>query len=556
VLKQSGKSMDCERGVSMATDGTRRRLSICLINPKFELSFWSYDFVLPMMPGDRRCWAVTAALPALAALAPPDCTVELLDENVEPIDFEALRRFDVIGVTGMMVQGDRMREILTELRKLPATVAVGGPYVSVAEEMFVGLCDVRFVGEAEQTWPAFLDALAAGECVAERYEQAEKTDMTRVPPPRYDLLKAERYFMAALQFSRGCPFLCEFCDIITIFGRRPRLKSPVQMIAEFETIRRAGLRHCFLVDDNFIGNKRAAKVLLRATIDWQRANGYPMWFSTEASIDLADDPELIELLVEANFRQVFIGIESPRVASLTEVRKIQNVRGDTLDAKLKRIRDGGLVISGQFMVGFDHDDEAIFDEQFDFIQRNGIAQALVAILAPVPTTPLHDRLVAEGRLDFADPEVIFAPKLMSRDVLKRGYGRLMERLFEPDAYFTRLLRGYRDSPAFRRRRAALDAVTSRRRTVAARLTALLGVSIQAARLARALAAGGSLVRLGVPYLRFFVAQKLSLGREAIPFAAFLFLCVVHWHYFNVARRPRKGAFGTVIPVRRPLKGAA
>jgi radical SAM superfamily enzyme YgiQ (UPF0313 family) len=326
------------------------------------------------------------------------------------------------------------------------------------------------------------------------------------------------------------------------------------MIAEFETIRRAGLRHCFLVDDNFIGNKRAAKVLLRAVIDWQRANGYPMWFSTEASIDLADDAELIGLMVDANFRQVFIGIESPRAASLAEVRKVQNVRGDSLDAKLRRIRDGGLVVSGQFMVGFDHDDEAIFDEQFDFIQRNGIAQALVAIVAPVPTTPLYNRLAAEGRLDFADPEVIFAPKLMSREALKRGYGRLMERLFEPDAYFTRLLRGYRDSPAFRRRRAALDA--SRRRTVAFRVTALLASSIQAARLARALATGGSLVRLGVPYLRFFITQKLSLGREAIAFDAFLFLCVVHWHYFNVARRPRKGAFGTVVPLHRPLKGAA
>jgi Domain of unknown function (DUF4070) len=235
---------------------------------------------------------------------------------------------------------------------------------------------------------------------------------------------------------------------------------------------------------------------------------------------------------------------------------VQNVRGDSLDAKLQRIRDGGLVISGQFMVGFDHDDEAIFDEQFDFIQRNGIAQALVAIVAPVPTTPLYDRLAAEGRLDFADPEVIFAPKLMRREALKRGYGRLMERLFEPDAYFTRLLRGYRDSPAFRRRRAALDAATSRRQTVAARVTALRGATVQAARLARALVAGGVLVRLGVPYLRFFVAQRLSLGREAIAFNAFVFLCAVHWHYFNVARRPRKGAFGTVVPARLPLKGAA
>ena len=285
-----------------------RPLSVCLINPKFEPSYWGYDFTLPFMPGDKRCWVVTGALPALAALAPPHCTVELLDENVEPIVFEALTRFDVIGVTGMVVQGDRMREILLELERLPATVVIGGPYVSVAEQTFAGLSDVRFIGEAEQTWPEFLVALAAGEPVAERYAQAEKTDMRTVPPPRYDLVKADRYLMASLQFSRGCPFTCEFCDIITIFGRRPRLKSPEQMIEEFEGLRRAGFRLCFLVDDNFIGNKKEAKTLLAALIAWQRRLGYPLQFLIEASINLADDAEMIELMVEANIRQVFIGI--------------------------------------------------------------------------------------------------------------------------------------------------------------------------------------------------------------------------------------------------------
>ncbi len=528
-----------------SSPGSPRRLSICLINPKFELSFWGYDFVLPMMPGDKRCYAVTAALPALAALAPPDCAVELIDENVEPIDFAKLERFDVIGVTGMMVQGERMLQILAELRRLPATIAVGGPYVSVAEDVFEGLCDVKFIGEAEETWPAFLAALAAGEPVAARYEQAEKTDMRRVPPPRYDLLKTDRYVLAALQFSRGCPFLCEFCDIITIFGRRPRLKTPAQMIVEFEIVRRAGLRHCFLVDDNFIGNKREAKALLRTLGEWQRANGYPLRISTEASIDLADDPELISLMVEANFRLVFIGVESPRAASLGEIRKVQNVRGDSLEAKLQRIRDGGLVISGQFIVGFDHDDEAIFDEQFDFIQRTGLAHALVAILAPVPTTPLYDRLKAEGRLDFADREVIFEPKLMSRQALKDGYGRLMHRLYEPEAYFRRLMAGYGGSPAFRRRRAAIDRAASGPPSAAAKLREVAAGMIQALKLAREIRRAGCFRRLGAAYGRAWIEQKRSLGREAIAFSAFVFLCVVHWHFYNVARRPRKGAFGVV-----------
>ena len=201
------------------------RLSVCLINPRFEPSFWGFDFALPLMPGQKRCWVVTGALPALAALVPENCDVELIDENVEALDFDNLERFDVIGVTGMIVQGRRMFEILDRLQGVRGRVVVGGPYVSVAESLFEDVSDVRFVGEAEETWPAFLKALMAGEPVSDRYEQPDKTDMRKVPAPRYDLLKADRYLMASLQFSRGCPFLCEFCDIITIFGRRPRVKA-------------------------------------------------------------------------------------------------------------------------------------------------------------------------------------------------------------------------------------------------------------------------------------------------------------------------------------------
>ena len=406
------------------------------------------------MPRDKRCWVVTGALPALAALAPPHCSVTLLDENVEQIDFGLLDRFDVIGVTGMIVQRRRMREILQNLQSLPAMIVVGGPYASVAEDAFAGLCDVTFVGEAEHTWPAFLTALAAGEPTAKRYEQLERTDMRSVPVPRYDLLKADRYQMASLQFSRGCPFLCEFCDIITVFGRKPRAKSPEQMLAECEAVRRAGLRRCFLVDDNFIGNKKEARRLLVTLIAWQLRNNYPLEFYTEASIDLAEYPDLIELMVQANFNQVFIGIESPRAKSLAETRKVQNIRGDSMENKIRRIRDGGLVVQAGFIVGFDSDDESIFDEQFEFIQRTGIAQALVARLSPVPTTPLYARLAAEGRLDFADDEIVFRPMRMSRDALKRGHAELVRRLYEPDSYFGRLFAGYREiagvSPSSRR----------------------------------------------------------------------------------------------------------
>jgi radical SAM superfamily enzyme YgiQ (UPF0313 family) len=496
------------------------------------------------MPRRKRSWVVTGALPSLAALAPPHCSVTLLDENVEQIDFGSLDRFDVIGVTGMIVQRRRMREILERLQGLPATIVVGGPYASVAEDAFTGVCDVRFVGEAEESWPAFLTALAAGEQVAERYEQPERSDMRRVPTPRYDLLKADRYQMASLQFSRGCPFLCEFCDIITVFGRKPRSKSPEQMLVEFEAVRRAGLRHCFLVDDNFIGNKKEARRLLVALIAWQRSNGYPLEFYTEASIDLAEHPDLIELMVQANFSQVFIGIESPRAKSLAETRKVQNIRGDNLENKIRRIRDGGLVIQAGFIVGFDNDDELIFEEQFEFIQRAGIAQALVALLSPVPTTPLYARLAAEGRLDFADDDIIFRPKRMSRDALKQGHAGLMRRLYEPENYFGRLFAGYRESPDFRRRRAARSAAAPPR-AISARLVQAVAGTLQASKLARAMRQAGMLKRLGGAYLQVWRRLNRPLGRDAIPFHVFVGMCVVHWHFFNMARQPRNVTFGNV-----------
>src|SRR3954462_10898216 len=230
-----------------------RRLAICLINPRSRPSYWTADFALPIYSLGRKlkCSTANGSIVSVAALVPPPHEVVIIDENVEAIDFESLRRFDVIGVTGMIVQAERMQELLRALRKLPAMIVVGGPLVIVNETMFEDLCDVRFVGEAETTWPAFLKALESGVPTQERYEQIEKTDMTTVPVPRFDLLKRGAYGTAPVQFSRGCPFLCEFCDIITIFGRRPRVKHPEQVLAELDALLAQGFRGCFLVDDNF-----------------------------------------------------------------------------------------------------------------------------------------------------------------------------------------------------------------------------------------------------------------------------------------------------------------
>jgi radical SAM superfamily enzyme YgiQ (UPF0313 family) len=534
-----------EKSESPLPDSPLRRLRVCLINPRFNPNYFGMDHVLPLLPGDKRNIMVTGALPALAALTPDHCSVELVDENVEPIDFEALKDYDVIGVTGMIVQHQRMREILLRIKDYPATVVLGGPYVSVAESQFIGLCDVRFIGESELTWPQFLRALARDEPILERYEQPDRTDMSTVPPPRYDLLKAPRYVMATLQFSRGCPFMCEFCDIITIFGRKPRTKSPAQMIREFDAIRAAGFTRCFLVDDNFIGNKHKAKELLAALIQWQEANHYPLIFTTEASINLADDAEMMQLMVKANFRQVFIGIESPRAASLEETRKVQNTRGDGLLEKIQRVRDAGLVINGGFMVGFDNDDEAVFEEQYDFISAAGIANASLAILTPIPSTPLYKRLETEGRLDFGRTDVIFHPKKMTRDVLKNGYVSLMKRLYDPAAYFNRLLGGYEKSPQFRDSRRTQDRRIGAKVTVAGRLLEWIGGCLVLWRLLRVLSRNGALASPGRAYWHYWRRNRQVLGADAIPFATFVRLCAEHWHFFNIANDDQT-RFGSVV----------
>ena len=348
---------------------------ICLINPRFQTSFWGLNHAMPLL-GKKSSMPVLA-LPVLAGLTPTEHEVVLIDENVEEIDFDSLESFDIVGLTGMTVQRDRMREILVELRAREIFTVVGGPWISVAEDWYDGLVDVIFVGEAEETWPRFLDEWEQGEH-RPRYEQAEKTDMTKVPLPRYDLVPFPEYAMGCIQTSRGCPFQCEFCDIIVIFGRRPRVKTPEQVIAEVDAQYRRGARLIFLVDDNFIGNKKAAKGILRALVDWQRRHGYPLAFSTEASLDLAEDDELMQLMTEAGLVVVFVGIESPDEEALRETKKYQNMRGNLLD-RVRRIQDVGLEVYAGMIVGFDHDDVRIFERQYEFLSRARISAAMTGM---------------------------------------------------------------------------------------------------------------------------------------------------------------------------------
>ena len=293
---------------------------IVFINPRFTPSYWGWEHALPMM----RARAVLAPinLPLLAALTPAEHSVVIVDENVEEIDFDRCARADIVGLTGMNVQRRRMHEILAELKRRGAFVVIGGPWVTVYEDDFGDLPDAVFVGEAEETWPRFLKDWSAGRH-QRRYEQEAKTDMATVPAPRFDLVPMKKYLYGSVQISRGCPFTCEFCDIIVVFGRRPRVKRAAQVIEELNQLYAAGMHDVFIADDNLTGNKKALKPILRAIIEWQKARYYPLALATEASIDLAEDEEMMHLMVEANIDAVFIGIKSTNEAALRETKRIQ-----------------------------------------------------------------------------------------------------------------------------------------------------------------------------------------------------------------------------------------
>ncbi|WP_156302572.1 B12-binding domain-containing radical SAM protein [Methylogaea oryzae] len=425
--------------------------NIILINPCFSASFWSMTHSLPIL--GRQAVIPTAALALLAALTPAEHEVRIFDEAVEPIDYDEVARADIVGLTGMVVQRERMREIAGKVKAMGKFLAVGGPWITVQEDYLQGLADVIFVGEAEQTWPVFLRDWAAGGHQI-RYEQSERTDMASVPAQRLDLLKLDRYLQGSLQISRGCPYRCEFCDIIVTFGRQPRVKTADQVIGELDAWYRAGIMAVFLVDDNIIGNRKALLPILDRLAQWQRQHGYLVSLHTEASINLADDEELLDKFVEANIRTVFVGIETPNPAALMETKKFQNVdqreqregfcqeEAETfLLQRIHKIQRKGIKVTCGLIVGFDSDPPDIFDVHRRFLARSGIMHAMVGLLSAIPKTPLYERLKAAGRLDEKDPPdygTNVIPANMSREQLARGYTELMRDAYEPDAYFDRL----------------------------------------------------------------------------------------------------------------------
>lgn len=414
---------------------------IVIVNPRFGVSFWGLEHCMKLF--GKRANLPVACLALLAALVPDHHKVTLIDENVEDIDFDALADADLVCVTGMSIQGRRLIEIVEEVKARGVMTVVGGPMATVEPEVLEGLADVVFVGEADETWPQFLREWEEGRHRS-RYEQPEKTEVTRLPLPRIDLLKIDRYMFGSLQISRGCPFTCEFCDIIVTFGRRPRLKTSEQVLAELEAFQHAGMKIVFVVDDNLIGNKKAIKPVLRDIVRWQQERAYPLTLFTEASLDLAEDEELMELMGLANFQNVFIGIETPNEDSLRETKKLQNVRPNagTLLERVHRIQGHGIDVWCGMIVGFDHDDPSIFKVMPKFLSDARISAALIGMLHAIPTTPLYDRLKKAGRLNEDEDSDRFGtnviPLGMSQETLRDGFVEVMKACYGPDAYFQRL----------------------------------------------------------------------------------------------------------------------
>ena len=417
-------------------------INVLMVWPRFPPSFWGFEGVIEMLP--EAAMTPPLGLITVAALCPPSWTIRLIDHAFDELREEDLLWADLVMISAMHAQRRDARSILAQARKLGRRTFVGGPWASTDPDVVVQEADHVLVGEAEEAFAAIAIALEQG-TAQHLYRIIDKPDMTASPVPRFDLLKLHKYTSMPVQFSRGCPFQCEFCDIITIYGRKPRAKTPDQLIAELDVLRALGWHNeVFIVDDNFIGNHHKALALSKELAAWQIRHDHPFSFYTEASIDLAAKTELLAAMVEANFMYVFIGIETPSSEALKESRKFQNLRSDNVQ-QVRIIQEAGLWVLAGFIVGFDSDDDTIFTRQRDFIELTNITWAMAGVLQAPPTTALYDRMKLEGRL-IENSEAItnFSPPnfetVLDLPVLLRGLSTLLFNLYEAEPFFKRALR--------------------------------------------------------------------------------------------------------------------
>jgi len=417
-------------------------MKILLVYPHYPDTFWSFRHALKFI--DRKASFPPLGLLTVAAMLPVEWEKRLVDMNVRALSDEELAWADYVFISAMTIQRNSAQEIIARCRRMGVKSVAGGPLFTACHEDFPDV-DHLVLGEAELTLPPFLADVLRGE-PRHLYADEQWANLADTPIPLWGLIDVGNYAAMNIQYCRGCPFDCEFCDITALFGRKPRSKTREQLIAELESLYVRGWRGAiFFVDDNFIGDKgKLKREILPAIIDWMERKGRPFYFYTEASIDLADDPQLMELMVRAGFEEVFIGIETPNEESHAESGKMQNKNRDLL-ASVKFIQRSGLQVHGGFIVGFDSDPPSIFDRQILFIQESGIVTAMVGLLSAIRGTRLHQRLSREGRLlgegagNNTAIDLNFVPR-MKTDELINGYRTILDTIYSPKNYYQRVIR--------------------------------------------------------------------------------------------------------------------
>ncbi len=422
-------------------------MNALLIYPEWPDTYWSFKYALSF-EGKRSAYP-PLGLMTVASLLPSDWKKRLVDTNVRPLSDADLRWADVAMLSGMLVHKKETLEILARCRKRGLRTVIGGPITSSVAELRQH-ADHVVIGEAEEIVPGLALDLERG-TAKPLYQASERPMLSTTPVPDLSLIDMKHYSAMAIQYSRGCPFNCEFCDIIEIYGRRPRLKSAEQVIAEVEQLRDRKWRgSIFVVDDNFIGNKVKVKEMLPVLAEWNNRQRKPFTFFTEASLNLADDLDLLQKMKDSRFIRVFLGIETPVEESLKEAQKLQNTRRNLMDS-VRRIQSYGMEVMAGFIVGFDNDPEEIFDRQVEFIQESGIPLAMVGLLLALPGTQLYRRLSKEGRIlaegsgNNMNLTLNFIPK-MNPERLVEGYRSILKRIYDPDAYYDRVRRFLAESP--------------------------------------------------------------------------------------------------------------
>jgi len=488
-------------------------MKVLLLYPEFPDTFWSFRHALPFI-GKRSAYPPLGLL-TVSAMLPTHWKRKLVDLNVEKLRDRDLAWADVAFLSAMLVQGPSLAQLIARCRNAGLRTVVGGPVTSADNPSYEG-ADHVVRGEAEGIVEELVCDLEAGNA-RRRYEAAGRADMARVPPPDLRLARLRRYSSMPLQYSRGCPFSCEFCDVIELFGRTPRAKTGEQVLAELEQLHGLGWRgSVFVVDDNFVGNRGAIKALLPRVAGWMRQRGNPFSLFTQASINLAEDDELLSLMQAARFNKVFVGIETPSADCNRAAGKMQNVKADLLES-VRRIQERGMEVMGGFILGFDQDPPEIFEKQIDFIKEAAIPVSMVGLLTALPNTRLWRRLSREGRIlrrsmgDNTAALLNFIPR-MDPDALLAGYRRVLASIYSPTEYFER-------AQAMLGRLGAMP----RPRLVLSDYLAL----------GRSFIRQGILARYRVAYWRFlgntFLRTPRHLGRAVT-------LAIMGHHFFTLTRR--------------------